>query len=279
MLLRLARPARYRDNAAPSRQENPMLTFRQRLAAFAVAGLMLAAAPVAAAEFSDAQKGAIESIIHDYLLKNPEVLREAFGELEQRQARAETEARTKALSENRTLLTQSTHQVVVGNPDGKITLVEFFDYNCGYCKQALPDLQRLMKEQPDLRVVLKDFPVLGPGSVEAAQVAIALRNQVKGDKYWAFHLKLLGTRGQVAKAAALAAAKEAGADMDRLTKDIAGAEVTASLQEVAKLADSLNLTGTPTYIVGDEVVVGAVGYAQLKGRLDNMRKCGKASCG
>jgi protein-disulfide isomerase len=102
---------------------------------------------------------------------------------------------------------------------------------------------------------------------------------VKGDKYWAFHLKLLGTRGQVAKAAALAAAKEAGADMDRLTKDIAGAEVTASLQEVAKLADSLNLTGTPTYIVGDEVVVGAVGYAQLKGRLDNMRKCGKASCG
>lgn len=256
-----------------------MLTFRQRLAAFAVAGLMLAAAPVAAAEFSDAQKGAIESIIHDYLLKNPEVLREAFGELEQRQARAETEARTKALSENSTLLTQSTHQVVVGNPDGKITLVEFFDYNCGYCKQALPDLQRLMKEQPDLRVVLKDFPVLGPGSVEAAQVAIALRNQVKGDKYWAFHLKLLGTRGQVAKAAALAAAKEAGADMDRLTKDIAGAEVTASLQEVAKLADSLNLTGTPTYIVGDEVVVGAVGYAQLKGRLDNMRKCGKASCG
>jgi protein-disulfide isomerase len=92
-------------------------------------------------------------------------------------------------------------------------------------------------------------------------------------------VKLLGTRGQVAKAAALAAAKEAGADMDRLNKDLTGPEVTASLQEVAKLADALSLSGTPTYIVGDEVVVGAVGYAQLKGRLDNVRKCGKAACG
>ncbi len=256
-----------------------MLTFRQCLAAVAVAGLILAAAPVSAAEFSNGQKTEIESIVRDYLLKNPEVLREAFGELEQRQARAEAEARTRALSDNAALLTHSTHQVVVGNLDGKITLVEFFDYNCGYCKQAFPDLQRLMKEQPDLRVVLKDFPVLGPGSVEAAQVAIALRNQLKGDKYWTFHGKLLTTRGPIVKATALAAAKEAGADMDRLNKDIAGPEVTASLQEIARLADSLNLTGTPTYIVGDEVVVGAVGYAQLKGRLDNMRKCGKATCG
>ncbi|MDB5643143.1 MAG: oxidoreductase [Hyphomicrobiales bacterium] len=256
-----------------------MLTFRQRLAAFAVVGLMFSAAPVAAAEFSDSQKSEIETVVREYLLKNPEILRDAYAELETRQARAEGEARTKALSENGGLLTNSPHQAVIGNPDGKVTLVEFFDYNCGYCKQALPDLQRLVKEQPDLRVVLKDFPVLGPGSVEAAQVAIALRNQLKGEKYWAFHLKLLATRGQVAKAAALAAAKDAGADMDKLNKDIAGAEVTASLQEVAKLADSLSLSGTPTYIVGDEVVVGAVGYAQLKGRLDNVRKCGKATCG
>ena len=256
-----------------------MLTFRQRLATFAIIGLMCVAAPVSAAEFSAGQKGEIETIIHDYLMKNPEVLREAFGELEQRQARAETEARTRALGENGTLLTHSRHQAVIGNPDGKVTLVEFFDYNCGYCKQALPDLQRLMKEQPDLRVVLKDFPVLGPGSVDAAQVAIALRNQLKGEKYAAFHGKLLATRGQIAKATALAAAREAGADMDRLNKDLTGPDVTASLQEVAKLADSLNLTGTPTYIVGDEVVVGAVGYAQLKSRLDNMRKCGKATCG
>ena len=136
-----------------------------------------------------------------------------------------------------------------------------------------------MKDEPDLRVVLKDFPVLGPGSVEAAHVAIALRKQIQGKKFWDFHQKLLGTRGKpVGKAEALAAARDVGADMSRLTADMNGPAVTESLQEVAKLADALHLSGTPTYIVGDEVVVGAVGYAQLKSKLDNIRKCGSATC-
>ena len=228
---------------------------------------------------SSLPRAEIEGIVKDYLLKNPEVLRDALIELERRGKAEEDAARARAVGELAPKIFNSSRQVVVGNPAGKIELVEFFDYNCGYCKQALPDLQRLMKEQPDLRVVLKDFPVLGPGSVDAAQVAIALRNQLKGEKYAAFHGKLLATRGQIAKATALAAAREAGADMDRLNKDLTGPEIIASLQEVARLADSLNLTGTPTYIVGNEVVVGAVGYAQLKSRLDNMRKCGKATCG
>lgn len=244
-----------------------------------VVAALLAAAPVAAAEFSPAQRSEIETVVREYLLRNPEVLRDAYMELEQRTAQNEAAQRSKALAENKALLSRSEHNAVVGNPDGKITLIEFFDYNCGYCKQALPDLARLVKEQPDLRVVLKDFPVLGPGSVEAAQVAIALRKQLGGEKYWAFHQKLLGTRGQIGKAQALAAAREAGANMDQLAKDMGGPEIAASLQEVAKLADALSLSGTPTYVVGDEVVVGAVGYAQLKERLDNVRKCGKAACG
>ncbi len=242
-------------------------------------GTALMCAPAPAAEFSGAQKNEIEAIVRDYLLQNPEILRDAYAELEQRQTRAEASARLVAVTTNQEQLSRSTHQAVLGDPNGKVTLIEFFDYNCGYCKQALPDLVRLMKEQPDLRVVLKDFPVLGPGSVEAAQVAIAVRGQLKGEKFLNFHTKLLGTRGPIAKAQALAAARDAGADMAQLTKDLDGPEVAASLQEVAKLADALSLSGTPTYIVGEDVVVGAVGYAQLKGRLDNIRKCGKAACG
>jgi protein-disulfide isomerase len=251
------------------------------LARIAAALLMGATiyAPALAQDFSGPQKLQIEGIIRDYLLKNPEVLRDAFTALEAKQARAEAEQRADALKTYADMLTQSRYQAVVGNPNGKVTLVEFFDYNCGYCKQALPDLTRLIKDDGDLRVVLKDFPVLGPGSVEAAQVAIAVKKQLQGEKFWAFHVKLLGTRGQVGKAQALAAARDSGADMDKLAKDMEGPDIQATLQESAKLADALSLSGTPTYVVGDEVVVGAVGYAQIRSRLDNVRKCGKANCG
>ena len=254
------------------------MSFLIRLAGSLMAGA-LALSPALAQDFSNAQKKQVETIIRDYLLTNPEILRDAYAALEAKQARAEAEQRAGALKTYGDLLTKSPYQAVVGNPNGKVTLVEFFDYNCGYCKQALPDLTRLIKEDGDLRVVLKDFPVLGPGSVEAAQIAIAVKKQLQGEKFWAFHVKLLGTRGQVGKAQALAAARDSGADMERLAKDIEGPEIQATLQESAKLADALNLTGTPTYVVGDEVVVGAVGYGQIKGRLDNIRKCGKASCG
>jgi protein-disulfide isomerase len=249
-----------------------------RLAAALLLGAT-AIAPALAQDFSAQQKQQIEGIVRDYLLTNPEILRDAYAALEAKQARAEAEQRSGALKTYADMLTKSPYQATVGNPNGKVTLVEFFDYNCGYCKQALPDLTRLMKEDGDLRVVLKDFPVLGPGSVEAAQVAIAVKKQLQGEKFWAFHVKLLGTRGQVGKAQALAAARDSGADMDKLAKDMEGPDIQATLQESAKLADALSLTGTPTYVVGDEVVVGAVGYAQIRGRLDNVRKCGKASCG
>ena len=256
-----------------------MKIIARRLAALLTLAFALAAPGAYANDFSPAQKGAIETIVRDYLLQNPEILRDAYAELERRQAREEANARQRAITENRALLYSSNNHAIAGNPDGKITLIEFFDYNCGYCKQALPDLIRLTKEQPDLRLVLKDFPVLGQGSIEAAQVAIALRKQLKGEKFFAFHTKLLGTRGGIGKAQALAAARDAGADMNQLAKDMEGPEVSATLQESARLADALSLSGTPTYVVGDEVVVGAVGYAQLKARLDNVRKCGKTNCG
>jgi protein-disulfide isomerase len=240
-------------------------------------GLAALALPAAAAEFSPAQTKEIGAIVRDYLVNNPEVLRDAMVELDRREKAEQAAAREKIISGNSHLFS-SPHQAVVGNPNGKVTLVEFFDYNCGYCKKSLDDLAKLMKEDPNLRVVLKDFPVLGPGSVEAAQVASALRNQFSGDKFWAFHQKLLLTRGQVGKAQALAVAKDMGADMGKLDRDMANPDVKAGIQEVMQMADGLNLTGTPSWVVGKDVVVGAVGYDELKGKIGNVAKCGKAVC-
>ena len=169
--------------------------------------------------------------------------------------------------------------MTVGNPQGDVTFVEFFDYNCGYCKRAMTDMLDLIKNDPKLKVVLKEFPVLGEGSVEAAQVAVAVRMQDKtgGKKYLEFHQKLLGSRGQVDKARALAVAKEVGLDMARIEKDMASDEVKAQIEESMKLAEALGLNGTPSYVVGTDVVVGAVGLKTLKEKVNSAR-CGKVTC-
>ena len=142
----------------------------------------------------------------------------------------------------------------------------------------MTDMLTLMKDDPKLKVVLKEFPVLGPGSVEAAQVAVAVRMQDKtGKKYLEFHQKLLGGRGQADKAHALAAAKDVGMNMAQMEKDLASPEVKATLQESFKLAEALGLNGTPSYVIGSDVVVGAVGLPALQEKI-NTARCGKATC-
>jgi protein-disulfide isomerase len=140
------------------------------------------------------------------------------------------------------------------------------------------DMLSLLKSDPKLRVVLKEFPVLGPGSVEAAQVAVAVRMQDPGGKkYLDFHQKLLGGRGQADKARALAAAKDAGLDVARIEKDMSSPEVRATIEENFKLAESMGMNGTPSYVIGKQVVVGAVGLDALKEKIGYAR-CGKATC-
>src|SRR5436309_15699860 len=173
----------------------------------------------------------------------------------------------------------SPRQVTLGNPKGDVTFVELFDYNCGYCKRAMADMLDLMKADSNIKVVLKEFPVLGEGSTQASQVAVAVRMQDKtgGKKYLEFHQKLLGGRGSADKARALAVAKEIGLNMTQLEKDMAGPEVKATLEESFKLAEALGLNGTPSYIVGPDVVIGAVGLPMLQEKVNNAR-CGKATC-
>jgi len=168
----------------------------------------------------------IQQVIRDYIISHPELLQEAMAELEKRQTAADAVKARDAVKRNETALFNSPRQAVGGDPKGDVTLVEFFDYNCPYCKQAQNDLNTLMKSDPKLRVVFKEFPVLGPNSVEAAQVAVAVRMQdPSGEKYSAYRQALLGGRGQVDKARALAVAREVGVDFNKLEADLASDEI------------------------------------------------------
>jgi protein-disulfide isomerase len=247
------------------------------LTAMLAAAAMLLALPAAVSaqtqKFSSEQRHEIEAIIKDYLIQHPEVMQDVMAELEKRQQAAELEKHRTAVEENSKALFSSPHQVVLGNPHGNVTMVEFFDYNCGFCKRALSDMLDLLKSDPDLKFVLKEFPVLGEGSVEAAHVAVAARMQdTTGKKYIEFHQKLLGGRGPADKARALAVAKDVGFDMARIEKDMTSDEVKKTIAENMKLADALGVSGTPSYVVGSEVVIGAVGLDALRDKIVAERK-------
>ena len=262
-----------------------------------VAALVLPAAPASHAQ--DVRQE-IDAIIKDYLVTHPDELGEivkgymvkhpeAVGEimvgvLKHRSSSANASNspapgaakaavdHSEAIASNAALLFSSPHQVTLGNPHGDVTLVEFFDYSCGFCKRALPDMLTLIKDDPNLKIVLKELPILGPGSAEAARIAIAVRMQdAEGQKYLAFHQELLGGGGPASKEKALAAAKDQGLDMVRLEQDAASDEVGATLSEDVKLAGAMGINGTPGYVVGDKVVLGAVGIAALKERIEAAR--------
>jgi protein-disulfide isomerase len=248
------------------------------LAALAIAFAAWAPASASAQAIAPEQRGEIEKIVREYLVSHPEVLQEAMAELEKRQTAEDAAKHLAVIKDNSTAIFSSPRQVNLGNLQGDVTMVEFFDYNCGFCKHAMADMLDLLKSDPKLKIVLKEFPVLGEGSVQAAQVAVAARMQDKtGKKYLDFHTKLLGGRGPADKAHALAAAKEAGFDMARLDKDLQSDEVKQTLEENLKLAENLGLNGTPSYVFSAEVVVGAVGLPALKGKV-NTARCGKETC-
>lgn len=255
------------------------------LAAFAFSATLFGALPALAQtssppaqSFSPAQRQAIEAIIKDYLLRNPEILREALVELETRQRDAEKMAQKKALEEQRAALASEPGSIVVGNPQGDVTLVEFFDYNCGYCKKSLADMQSLVKNDPKLKVVLRDFPILGPDSVEASKIAMAVKQHLKGDKYFEFHVKLMSTRGRAGKDRALEVAKEMGLDPVKIAAESEAPFVAAGIQATMQIAEALTINGTPAFIIGDEVVAGAVGEGPMRESIKAVRQCGKAQC-
>lgn len=255
-----------------------MISLRALAPALFAVSMFAAPASAPAQSISDGQRKEIEVIIKQYLMEHPEILEEMAAELSKRQSVAEAAKHEAAVAKNADLIFKSPRGVTIGNKDGDVTFVEFFDYNCGYCKRAMTDMMELMKADPKLKVVLKEFPVLGPTSVEAAQVGVAVRMQdPTGKKYLDFHQKLLSGRGQADKARALAAAKEAGLDVARIEKDMNSPEVRATLEENFKLAESMGMNGTPSYVIGRQVVIGAVGVDGLTKKISEAR-CGKATC-
>jgi len=233
--------------------------------------------PTLAEDFTPEQRKKIEAIVQDYIMNNPALVRDALTKLERQREEAEVAQRAKVITDQASVLFNSTRQAEVGNPDGDVVIVEFFDYNCGYCRRALNDLVKLLDTDKKLRVVLKEFPVLGQKSVEAAQVSIAVQMQAP-DKYMEFHTRMLTAKGQSDKNKALRVAEEMGLDMNRLAKDMASPEVSKTIEEVYTLANGLGLTGTPSYVVGDEAVFGAVGFAQLQKKISDFRNCGSTTC-
>lgn len=249
----------------------PFAALLAGVAAFALTGLAPAAAQ------TNLDKAAIEKIVHEYIVTHPEVLEEAMATLEKRQAAANAAGVAKTLEEKKGILLDSSRQMVLGNPKGDVTLVEFFDYNCGYCKRALGDMLTLIEKDPKVRVVLKEFPVLGDGSTEAARVSIAV-GRIAPDKYVEFHKRLLGGRGTADRAKAMEAAAAVGIDAKALDKALADKEINATVEEVYALASSLGVSGTPSYVIGSEVVPGAIGLPKLQARVAEARCTLTKSC-
>src|SRR5687768_3118231 len=216
----------------PLAQRNSMLKL---IRALLIALTVLFVAPVHAAEFSPEQKKELGDIIRQYLLENPEIVRDAMQELERKQQMAEEAARTDSLKALSAEIFRSSGDLVGGNPKGKVTLVEFFDYNCGYCKRAFPDVMKMAESDKDLKLVMKEFPILGPGSVYAARAALASRKQ---GKYWEYHIALMAHEGRIDEAVADQVAEASGIDVKKLKADMEADEITQIITRNMQLADS-----------------------------------------
>lgn len=218
----------------------------------------------------------LNPMIEDYLMSDPKVLQRVSSALDDA-LRGEEEERTRvAMADMQDKIFNAPGQIVLGNPEGDVTLVEFFDYNCGYCRTALPDLAALLAEDPNLRVVMKEFPILSNESIDAARVAVLVGES--DASYWDFHQTLFTTRGKIDKAAAFKAAQDVGLSPVELELQMGEERVAKTIQESYEIAQALGITGTPTYIIGNEVIPGAIGADDLRERIANMRECGKTQC-
>lgn len=239
-------------------------------------GTRLAAQPALPQDVASIDPETLNPLIESFLMSDPKILQRMSVALDTTLQAEERAQATDAIASMQQAIFNDPGQVVLGNPEGDVTLVEFFDYNCGYCRSALPDLAALLAGDPNLRVVLKEFPILSNESIDAARVAVLVGNA--DVDYWTFHEALFTSRGQVDKQVALAAAADLGLSPVALELDMGTEAVSKKIQTSYEIARALNITGTPTYIIGNEIIPGAIGIDELRARIANMRACGETKC-
>ncbi len=241
--------------------------------ATAVVALMITAAPLPASAQDDPltppQTEQVKKILRDYIMANPEIIAEAIEALREKQRLAAEAEASKALVERSAEIFHDKDAPVAGNVEGDVTIVEFFDYRCPYCKTVTEAVFETVKADPKVKVVFKEFPILGPESVFAAKAALASREQ---GKYEVFHRALMKMRGAVNEMTIMKTAAEAGLDVEKLKKDMDAPTVDAMIKRNIDLARALGIGGTPAFVIGDRVIPGAVDQATLKNLVDQARK-------
>lgn len=210
-------------------------------------------------------------LVLEIIRDNPEVVTQAVSILQERERAQQAQAAQAALATHRDALFSQPHGPVLGNPDGDITIVEFFDYNCGYCRRASRVIHDLLEADDQIRVVLREWPILGEGSRFAARASLAAGQQ---DRYQAFHRALMDLPGQATEASVISTARTLGLDMERLRRDMAAPEVDAHLERSDQLARALGFTGTPAFVVGNTLVPGLTSLERLQDLVQQSRSGG-----
>ncbi len=254
-----------------------MTTFSNALVAVLMAGAASLSVIAPAHALDDQQKKELGAFIRDYLIANPEIMLEVQDALEKKQQDMRINQASSGIVKNRDAIYSSPSDITLGNPNGDVTVVEFFDYNCGYCKRALSDMEEILSEDKNVRFILKEFPILGPDSMAAHRVANAVR-LLAPEKYPQFHRALLGGETRATEETAIDVAATLGVKEAAIRKSMADNPNDPLVRATYELANNLGATGTPFYVVGEEAVFGAVGHEELSAKIANLRQCGKASC-
>jgi len=229
-------------------------------------------AQTASTSFSTKQRQDIELIVRNYLIDNPEVLREASIELERRAQEAQRNSQTQAITKYHDQLVSSRGSIILGNPEGTVNMVAFFDYNCPFCRASVGDIQTLIEANPNLRVVLKEFPILGRESTEASHVALAASRQFRSaDLEARYYRALMKVKGTMNGELALSIGEKFGLNENQARKDLHDKEFDAILSENMSVAEALGVNGTPSFVIGNHLIVGAVGAAEIQKIIDASR--------